>query len=102
MRSMRSWPTRMASCGYGRGRESVRRNCWPGELGQLLAELPAATGVPAGAMVTVPFLAEGRVTGMLAAAAAERKSFSSADVDGLQELADRVALSLERARLAEL
>jgi len=72
------------------------------EMGQLLAELPAATGVPAGAMVTVPFLAEGRVTGMLAAAAAERKSFSSADVDGLQELADRVALSLERARLAEL
>ncbi len=71
------------------------------EMGQFLAE-PAATPLPEGAMVTVPFLAEGRVTGMLAAAAAERNSFSSADIDRLQRLADRVALSLERARLTEL
>ena len=52
--------------------------------------------------MTVPFLAEGRVTGVLAAAAAEPDRFTQADADRLQQVADRVALSLERARLAEL
>ena len=53
-------------------------------------------------VVTVPFLVEGRLTGVLAAAAAEPDRFTQADMDRLQQVADRVALSLERARLAEL
>jgi serine phosphatase RsbU (regulator of sigma subunit)/anti-sigma regulatory factor (Ser/Thr protein kinase) len=64
------------------------------------ALLPRGTG--ARSLVTVPFLAEGRVTGVLAAAAAEPNRFSSVDAERLQQVADRVALSLERARLAEL
>ncbi len=59
-------------------------------------------GAPAGSLVTVPFLAEGRVTGMLAATTAEPDRFTDTDAESLQKLADRVALSLERARLAEL
>jgi serine phosphatase RsbU (regulator of sigma subunit)/anti-sigma regulatory factor (Ser/Thr protein kinase) len=53
-------------------------------------------------LVTVPLLSEGRVTGVLAAAAAEPDRFTNVDADRLQQVADRVALSLERARLAEL
>ena len=77
-----------------------------------LARLPAASASsePDGAepddaaqsVVTVPFLVEGRLTGVLAAAAAEPDRFTQADMDRLQQVADRVALSLERARLAEL
>ena len=59
-------------------------------------------GASAGSLVTVPFLAEGRVTGVLAAAATEPERFTLADAERLQRVADRVALSLERARLAEL
>lgn len=53
-------------------------------------------------LITVPFLAEGRVTGVLTAAASEPDRFGSGAADRLQLVADRVALSLERARLAEL
>ncbi len=64
--------------------------------------VPAGRDKPARSLVTVPFLAEGRVTGVLAAVAAEPDRFTHADGDRLQQVADRVALSLERARLAEL
>jgi len=71
-----------------------------GDLGRL-ADAPAATDA-ARSLVTVPFLVEGRVTGLLAAAAAEQDRFTHADAERLQTVADRVALSLERVRLAEL
>ncbi len=72
-----------------------------------VARLPAAVASAtadraAQSLVTVPFLVEGRLTGVLAAAAAEPDRFTQADADRLQQVADRVALSLERARLAEL
>ncbi len=70
------------------------------DLGRL-ADVPAASDA-ARSLVTVPFLVEGRVTGVLAAAAAERDRFTHADAERLQMVADRVALSLERVRLAEL
>ncbi len=72
------------------------------DLGRLAADVHAATDSAARSLVTVPLLAEGRVTGMLAAAATEPDRFTNADAECLQEVADRVALSLERARLAEL
>jgi len=53
-------------------------------------------------LITVPLLAEGRVIGVLAAAAAEPGRFGERDAARLQELADRSAPTLERARLGEL
>jgi GAF domain-containing protein len=53
-------------------------------------------------LVTVPLLAEGRVTGVLAVAAAEPGRFCERDAARLQDLADRSAATLERARLGDL
>jgi serine phosphatase RsbU (regulator of sigma subunit)/anti-sigma regulatory factor (Ser/Thr protein kinase) len=72
------------------------------DLGKAAAKVVLPADAAARSLVTVPFLAEGRVTGVLAAAAAEPDRFTSTDADRLQQVADRVALSLERARLAEL
>ncbi|HUA30536.1 MAG TPA: ATP-binding protein [Streptosporangiaceae bacterium] len=62
----------------------------------------AAKAVAAGALslVTVPLMVEGRVTGVLAAAAAEPGRFSESDASRLQDLANRSAPVLERARLS--
>jgi anti-sigma regulatory factor (Ser/Thr protein kinase) len=75
---------------------------------------PLATGTGAGAaaaardlaeaaksLVTVPLMTDGRVTGVLAAAAAEPDQFSDQDSARLQALADRAAPALEEARLGE-
>ena len=51
--------------------------------------------------MTVPFLAEGRVIGVLAVVAAEPGRFTDADLARVQQVADRVAVRLERARLSE-
>ena len=53
-------------------------------------------------LVTVPLMAEGRVTGVLAVAATEPGRFRERDAATLQDLADRSAPTLERARLGEL
>jgi serine phosphatase RsbU (regulator of sigma subunit)/anti-sigma regulatory factor (Ser/Thr protein kinase) len=53
-------------------------------------------------VMTVPFLVEGRVTGILAVASSEPDQFGEEDSARLQRVADRMALSLERARLGEL
>jgi GAF domain-containing protein len=45
-------------------------------------------------------MVDGRVTGVLAAAAAEPGRFSESDASRLQDLADRSAPLLERARLS--
>jgi len=62
----------------------------------------AARAVAAGALslVTVPLMVEGRVTGVLAAAAAEPGRFTESDASRLQDLANRSAPVLERARLS--
>ena len=49
----------------------------------------------------MPFQVEGRVTGMLAVAAAGPGRFAEADLARVQHVADQVALPLERARLTE-
>ena len=51
-------------------------------------------------LVTVPLMVEGRVTGVLAAAAAEPGRFTESDASRLQDLANRSAPVLERARLS--
>ena len=79
-----------------------------------LGPLATGTGTGAGAvaaardladaaksLVTVPLVADGRVTGVLAAAAAEPDQFGDQDSARLQALADRAAPALEEARLGE-
>jgi anti-sigma regulatory factor (Ser/Thr protein kinase) len=71
---------------------------------------PGRAGLPASAaralargalsLVTVPLMVDGRVTGVLAAAAAEPGRFSESDASRLQDLANRSALALEQARLS--
>jgi serine phosphatase RsbU (regulator of sigma subunit)/anti-sigma regulatory factor (Ser/Thr protein kinase) len=52
--------------------------------------------------MSVPFLVDGRVTGVLGVGAAAPGKFGDADERRLQRVADRVAMSLERLRLSEL
>jgi serine phosphatase RsbU (regulator of sigma subunit)/anti-sigma regulatory factor (Ser/Thr protein kinase) len=61
-----------------------------------------ADGAAAKSLVTVPFVVDGRVTGVLGAAATSADRFDGTDAAKLQRVADRVAMSLERARLSEL
>jgi serine phosphatase RsbU (regulator of sigma subunit)/anti-sigma regulatory factor (Ser/Thr protein kinase) len=56
---------------------------------------------PLRSLLTVPLAAEGRVTGMLAVAAAGPDRFAEADLARVQQVADEVALPLEQARLTE-
>ncbi len=65
------------------------------------ADLAQIQNEPLRSLLTVPFQAEGRVTGMLAVAAAEPDRFAEADLARVQQVADAVALPLERARLTE-
>ena len=56
----------------------------------------------AASQLSVPFLVDGRVTGVLGVGAAGREAFDDQDSRRLQQVADRVAMSLERLRLSEL
>jgi serine phosphatase RsbU (regulator of sigma subunit)/anti-sigma regulatory factor (Ser/Thr protein kinase) len=83
----------------------------PADLGTLLASCTQLTerGIALAqaqldsrrSLMTVPILAEGRVTGVLAVVAAEPGRFTDADLARVQRIADRVAVPLERARLSE-
>ena len=63
---------------------------------------PAALLRSAPSVTTVPFMVDGRVTGVLAVAAMLPGRFGDSDVQRLQQLADSMAPILERSRLAEL
>lgn len=65
------------------------------------ADLAQIQNEPLRSLLTVPFQAQGRVTGMLAVAATEPDRFAEADLARVQQVADAVALPLERARLSE-
>jgi serine phosphatase RsbU (regulator of sigma subunit)/anti-sigma regulatory factor (Ser/Thr protein kinase) len=65
------------------------------------ADLAQIQNEPLRSLLTVPFQAEGRVTGMLAVAAAEPDRFGEVDLARVQQVADAVAVPLERARLTE-
>ncbi len=66
-----------------------------------LAALRAAAGA-APSLLTVPFVVDGRVTGLLAVASATAGKFRDDEASRLQHLADRWGPTLERERLAEL
>jgi serine phosphatase RsbU (regulator of sigma subunit) len=63
---------------------------------------PAALLRTAPSVATVPFIVDGRVTGVLAVAAVLPGRFGDSDVQRLQQLADSIAVALEHARLAGL
>jgi GAF domain-containing protein len=63
---------------------------------------PAALLRTAPSVATVPFIVDGRVTGVLAVAAVLPGRFGDSDMQRLQQLADSMAAPLERARLAGL
>jgi serine phosphatase RsbU (regulator of sigma subunit)/anti-sigma regulatory factor (Ser/Thr protein kinase) len=65
------------------------------------ADLAQAQRDSGRSLMTVPFLAEDRVTGTLAVVAAHPGRFTDADLARVQQIADRVAGPLERARLSE-
>jgi serine phosphatase RsbU (regulator of sigma subunit) len=69
--------------------------------------MPPATmllsgGGVARSQLSVPFLVDGRVTGVLGVGSASPGQFLEADEQRLQQVADRAAMSLERLRLSEL
>lgn len=69
--------------------------------GTSLAAVRASAGV-APSVVTVPFVVDGRVTGLLAAASATPGRFNEAETAKLQRLADTWGAPLQRAWLFEL
>jgi anti-sigma regulatory factor (Ser/Thr protein kinase) len=66
-----------------------------------LAEVRAAAG-SAPSVLTVPFVVDGRVTGLLSVASGTADRFRDDEAVRLQQLADRWGPPLERARLGEL
>jgi anti-sigma regulatory factor (Ser/Thr protein kinase)/GAF domain-containing protein len=69
-------------------------------MGSLAAMRAAAGAAPS--VLTVPFVVDGRVTGLLAVASATPDRFRDDEAVRLQQLADRWGPPLERARLSEL
>jgi serine phosphatase RsbU (regulator of sigma subunit)/anti-sigma regulatory factor (Ser/Thr protein kinase) len=74
----------------------------PDALTAPLGTIVLSDGAMARSQISVPFLVDGRVTGVLGAGAAAPGTFRALDEWRLQQVADRVAMSLERLRLAEL
>ena len=74
----------------------------PAVLDALAGPATQAHSIASRSVMTVPFLVEGRVTGILAVASGVPDTFEEGDSARLQRVADRMALSLERARLGEL
>jgi GAF domain-containing protein len=68
----------------------------------MLPGSPGGMQQRAGSQLSVPFLVDGRVTGVLGVGAADAGAFSDQDATRLQHVADRAAMSLERLRLSEL
>jgi anti-sigma regulatory factor (Ser/Thr protein kinase)/GAF domain-containing protein len=68
--------------------------------GSLAAARAAAGAAPS--LLTVPFVVDGRVTGLLAVASATPDRFRDDETVRLQQFADRWGPPLERARLSEL
>jgi serine phosphatase RsbU (regulator of sigma subunit)/anti-sigma regulatory factor (Ser/Thr protein kinase) len=72
-----------------------------GQFAERGVDLAQVQNEPLYSLLTVPLAPEGRVTGMLAVAAAEPDRFTEEDLAVVQDVANQVALPLERARLAE-
>jgi serine phosphatase RsbU (regulator of sigma subunit)/anti-sigma regulatory factor (Ser/Thr protein kinase) len=72
------------------------------DLGGSPYNLPALQAAGIRSLVTAPFVVDGRGIGLLIAASRDAAHFNEDDVEQLQQVADRQAPSLERARLMEL
>ncbi len=72
------------------------------DLGGSPYNLPALRAAGIRSLVTAPFVIDGRGIGLLIAASRDAAHFNESDVERLQQVADRQAPSLERARLMEL
>ncbi|GAB3965805.1 hypothetical protein GCM10029978_029430 [Actinoallomurus acanthiterrae] len=72
------------------------------DLGGSPYNLPALQAAGIRSLVTAPFTVDGRAIGLLIAASRDPGHFIEEDVERLQEIADRQAPSMERARLMEL
>jgi serine phosphatase RsbU (regulator of sigma subunit)/anti-sigma regulatory factor (Ser/Thr protein kinase) len=72
------------------------------DLGGSPYNLPALQAAGIQSLVTAPFLVDGRVIGLLIVASRDAAHFTEDDVERLQQIADRQAPSMERARLMEL
>jgi anti-sigma regulatory factor (Ser/Thr protein kinase) len=103
-RAGRASRTSRAQARRARMVEQARR---AGLLGQPEASAPSLAAVRAAAgtapsVLTVPFVVDGRVTGLLAVESATAGRFHDNEATRLQHLADRWGPTLERARLSEL
>ena len=97
-------PGRASRAGRARLPSRVGRpgQAGPGGTGTpSLAEVRAAAGA-APSVLTVPFVVDGRVTGLLSVASGTVDRFRDDEAVRLQQLADRWGPQLERARLGEL
>ncbi|MFL6054144.1 MAG: SpoIIE family protein phosphatase [Actinoallomurus sp.] len=72
------------------------------DLGGSPYNLPALQAAGIRSLVTAPFTVDGRAIGLLIAASRDPGHFTESDVERLQQIADRQAPSMERARLMEL
>jgi serine phosphatase RsbU (regulator of sigma subunit)/anti-sigma regulatory factor (Ser/Thr protein kinase) len=72
------------------------------DLGGSPYNLPALQAAGIRSLVTAPFVVDGRIIGLLIAASRHAGRFDEDDVERLQQIADRQAPSMERARLMEL
>ena len=103
-----------AAAGHGAARTATAAagtEADPGGLGTFLSfynqlaeqgtDLAQAQFDSGQSLMTVPFLAEGRVTGVLAVIAAKPGRFTDADLARVQQVADQMTIPLDRARLSE-
>ncbi len=72
------------------------------DLGGSPYNLPALQAAGIRSLVTAPFVIDGRVIGLLIVASRDPGHFGEDDVERLQQIADRQAGPIERARLMEL
>jgi serine phosphatase RsbU (regulator of sigma subunit)/anti-sigma regulatory factor (Ser/Thr protein kinase) len=72
------------------------------DLGGSPYNMPALRAAGIRSLVTAPLVVDGRGIGLLIAASRDAAHFNEDDVERLQQIADRQAPSLERARLMEL
>ena len=72
------------------------------DLGGSPYNLPALRAAGIRSLVTAPFVVDGRVIGLLIVASRGADHFGEDDVERLQQIADRQAAAIERARLMEL
>ena len=86
----------------GGGKEGTPMTFEDGFAGRVAARREAILGEPDGdAMIGVPLLAGGELTGVLVVSAASPRRFSADDLNLLRLAADRVALAIDHARLYE-